>query len=465
MVRKKRINPNIFRAYDIRGIVGEDLTAESAFLVGKGIGTYLNRVNHGKIVVGGDNRTSTEFLKNAMINGLISTGTNVIDLGLSTSPMMYVSVFKKQAIGGVNVTGSHNPIEYNGFKIVSKNAYPVSSEGIQEIRQIIETKAFISGQGEVESHEFGDEYLDGILKRIKIGKKFRVVVDTGNGVAGKYLPRLLFEMGCFVEQLHCDLDGNFPNHLPNPEKVESLYHVADKVVSSRSEVGLATDGDGDRLGLIDSNGKVRTSDEILVLLERDFLRRHPGEKVLVDVKISKKVIEDIRRSGGVPFLWKTGHSLIKTKMREDNILLGGELSGHMFVFENYYPIDDALFTIARLLKVIEDFGSTVQDLLADLPNYVSTPLIEVYASDRNKFAIVNALTDEFRKKYQVIAIDGARVEFDNGWAVIRASNTTPNLTLRFEADTDTSLSKIEDEVYSKLNRYLRKFGEPSAKVT
>jgi phosphomannomutase / phosphoglucomutase len=450
-----KLNPFIFRAYDIRGVVGTDLTPQVARLVGQGVGTFLvQKFGGNRIVIGRDNRLSSEDLKNGVVSGLLAIGCEVIDIGLSTSPMLYAAVIDLKATGGVNVTGSHNPVDYNGFKVVGQEAYPVSEDEIQVIKGIIEQRQMtVGGKGINIPLDVTSGYIRRIVQNTKLHRPIRVVVDTGNGVAGKYLPTVLREFGCDVIELHCDLDGRFPNHLPNPENAESMIHLGERVVEEGAELGIATDGDGDRIGLVDEHGQRRPSDEIIILLARDFLLRHPGSRVLVDVKISKKVLQDIEQSGGKPFLWKTGHSLIKMKMREEGILLGGELSGHMFVFENYLPIDDAIFAASRLLQILSSGERSISQHLEGLPTYCTTNLIEVPASDSTKFGIVRKVVETFSKDYKVIDIDGARVDFGSGWAVIRASNTTPNLTLRFEADTPSDLDIVRARVYEVLRGF------------
>lgn len=447
------INPSIFRAYDIRGLVEKDLTTTTVELIGKGIGTFFRRQNLTRISVGRDARLSSESLKDALIAGLRSAGCDIIDIGLSTTPIVCRSVYLWDMDGGISVTGSHNPIDFNGLKIVSRDARPVAMDDIQEIRRIIETKSFVHGSGSLFQSNLTEEYFDTIRKVIRLDRSLKVAVDTGNGVVGPFVTPLLKSLGCEVVELYTELDGTFPHHLPNPETEANLQELMQIVKSTRSDIGLGFDGDGDRIGMVDDLGAYREADYIIILLARDYLGRHPGAKVLVDMKVSKNVINDIRQHGGQPVLWKTGYSLIKPKMIDDQILLGGELSGHMFVFEDYYPYDDALFAASRLLQFLSQQSQSVSELLAGLPKLFSTRLIEIPVPDTAKFGVVRQITSEYSQKYPVNDLDGARIDFKDGWAIVRASNTTPNLTLRFEANSQEALERMQHEVYGSLRKF------------
>jgi phosphomannomutase/phosphoglucomutase len=449
MTSSANVNPNIFRAYDIRGIVDEDLTDETVAVLGKGIGTYLVRQGANSIAIGRDNRLSSERFKNMLVEGVLSTGCDVIDIGLSTSPLLYAAVCMWDQGGGVNITGSHNPIEFNGFKITARNAYPVASEDIQLIRQIIEAGDFEQGSGSKSQRDPKEQYFEKIRGAVDIQRGMKVAIDTGNGVAGLFTADVLRSLGCEVTELF----GNFPNHLPNPENEEYLEDLKATMAKGGLDAGFGYDGDGDRIGLIDETGAYRAADYIIILLARDYLSRHPGDRVLIDVKASKIVLDDIEAHGGVPFMWKTGHSLVKQKMIEEGIMLGGELSGHMFVFEDFFPFDDALYTSARLLHYLSRSDKTISEHLAGLPKLYSTPLILVPTPDDAKFGVIKQITEHFKELYPVNDVDGARVTFDDGWAIVRASNTTPNLTVRFEASTEEALERIEAEVYGVLGKF------------
>lgn len=447
------INSDIFRKYDIRGIVSTDITPDIARTIGKAVGTYLHVPENMRMVVGMDNRPSSEQLKSSLISGLNSTGCNVTDIGLCTSPMMYYSVIEGNYTGGIIVTASHNPKEYNGFKIVSFGAAPVADEEISEIKEIALNGTYVSGSGINYSDDVSSKYLNRISSVINLQRPLKVVIDAGNAIAGKFAPILFRRLGCEVVELYCDLDGNFPNHLPNPEHEANLIDLKHKVKETKADIGIGFDGDGDRVGIIDENGVYRESDYSIILLARDFLKRYPGETVLIDVKASLNVINDIKRHGGKPLLYKTGHSLIKKKMQSDNIKLGGELSGHLYVFENYFPFDDALFAASRILEIISKHSIPYHEHFTDLSKLYSTPIIDIPCRDSKKFSVINSVVKIFTEKYEVNNIDGARITFPDGWSIIRASNTTPTLTFRVEAESPEGVESIKKEVYGVLEKF------------
>lgn len=449
------INPYMFRMYDIRGIVGEDLTTEVTNLIGQAFGTFLRQSykENVRVAVGRDNRTSSQELHLAICEGLTATGCDVLDVGLTTSPVVNFVVAHWQLDGGINVTGSHNPPDQNGFKLEGRNAYPIAEDDIQHIRNLAEKRAFMSGKGTVTLRDPKEEYLAKLQELVTIERPIRVVVDTGNGVAGLFAPILLRRIGCDVIEIHCELDGTFPNHLPNPEDPKNMRDLQQKVIEVGADIGLAYDGDGDRIGLVNELGERYEADYILILLSRDLLTRHPGEKILMDLKSSQNVVEDVIAHGGIPILWKTGHSLIRRRMHQEKILLAGEFSGHMFLAEDYYPIDDALLASCRILQSLSWQNLSVSTLLSDLPKRFSTGLIEATCSDHDKFDVVESITKFFSEQYEVITVDGARIMFDGGWAIVRASNTSPTLTIRFEADSEERLKEIQSIVYSKLKEF------------
>lgn len=450
------INPLMFRAYDIRGVADEDLTEGAAVTIGRGIGTYLQQRGGRRLVVGGDNRLSTERLKARLIEGLISTGCDVVDIGLSTSPLMYAATIAWDMDGGINVTGSHNPAHYNGFKVVGRGAYPIGGEEIERLRDLTLSAAFASGQGRYSQKDARPEYLARIEQVIRLARPMKVAIDTGNGVAGLTIPVMLKRLGCELVEVFTELDGHFPNHLPNPENEEFVRDLKQRVVQTGAELGIGFDGDGDRLGLIDERGTYLEADYAVMLLARDLLSRHPGQKIVVDVKASQNTLDYIRKYGGVPVLWKTGHSLIKHKMREDQIMFGGELSGHMFVFEDYYPIDDALFAACKILQFLSRDTKKLSEYFTDVPRRYSTRLIEIHCDDAVKFDVVRQVQQAFAEKYEVNTIDGARVSLPGGWALVRASNTTPNVVLRCEADSPERLEAIKSQVLETLDKFLPK---------
>lgn len=451
---KPYLNPAIFRAYDIRGVVDRDLTPEIAMLIGKAYGTYIQRIQGKNVVIGRDNRQSSLPFHGSFLNGLLSTGCSCTDIGLSLSPMLYFAVAKWKLSGGVNITGSHNPTNYNGFKMTQKDAAPIAENEIQEIKRIIENETFLKGDGEYHQKEIKAEYFDFLKSKVKLHKKIKVVVDAGNGIAGIYAPQVLREIGCDVIELYCESDGTFPNHLPDPEMEENLRDIKKAVIENKADIGVAYDGDGDRMGIVDEKGRHYESDFVLILLARDFLQQHPGERVLFDVKCSQNVYDDIKAHGGVPFLYKTGHSLIKKKMREDKIFFGGEISGHMFFGEDSFVYDDGLLASCLLLNILTKNDKQLSDHFAGLRQYYSTPEIKVPCPDEVKFQVVSDISKFFLTQYpDSITIDGIRINFPNGWALIRASNTNPYLTVRIEAESSASLAEIKRILIEKFKEF------------
>jgi phosphomannomutase/phosphoglucomutase len=449
-----KVNPQIYRAYDIRGVVGTDLTPETVELLGRGYGTLIRRISGSRVAVGRDNRPSSEEVQRAFMRGAVAAGCHVIDIGVSLSPMLYFAVCYLGLDGGVNVTGSHNPVQYNGFKLTARDAAPIAEDDIQEIRRIVEGGAFDSSQGAVETRSVADDYLREVSARVKLHRSLKVVLDPGNGTAGLFAPQLFRRLGCQVIELFCESDGTFPHHLPDPEVEEYLEDLKAEVVRQEADLGIALDGDGDRLGIIDEKGQRHEADEVLILLARDFLRRHPGERVIMDVKSSQVLIDDIKAHGGKPVVWKTGHSLIKKKMREDGILLGGEVSGHMFFKEDWYGFDDALLASAKLLEFVSREPLPISAHWRGLPRLASTPELKAPVPDEEKFKVVEEVAAHFKSLYpDSLDIDGLRIRFPDGWGLVRASNTNPYLTLRFEAPTQERLKEIKGEVYSVLSRY------------
>jgi phosphomannomutase/phosphoglucomutase len=449
------VNPYIFRMYDIRGIVDQDLTIDVARLIGLAYGTFVRQSSEEEahIAVGKDNRPSSSKLHSAVCTGLIDAGCNILDVGLTPSPVLSFAVARWGLDGGINVTGSHNPLDQNGFKLEGRNAYPIAEEDIQQIRELIEKHAFAVGKGAVVSKDPKKEYMAKLLELVIVKRPIKVVADAGNGVAGLYAPTLLRQIGCEVVELYCELDSRFPHHLPNPEDPSNMRDLQQRVVDVGADMGVAYDGDADRIGVVNERGERVASDHIIILLSRDLLVRHPGAKVLMDVKSSQTVVDDVIQHGGVPILWKTGHSLIRRKMHQDGILFAGEFSGHMYFAEDYYTIDDAILASCRLLQILSEQRVPLSGLLRDVPKRFSTGLIEAACSDRDKFEVVTSITDFFSKEYNVLTIDGVRIMFGDGWALVRASNTTPTLTLRFEANSQKRLKEIESIIYSKLKEF------------
>jgi len=366
------------------------------------------------------------------------------------TPLLYFSLHHLDVDGGIQITGSHNPPEYNGFKICLGKT-TIYGEEIQKLRRISESGSFPKGKGSVETREVIHPYREEVLKRIRCGQKERkVVLDAGNGVAGLVAPELYARMGVEVEKLFCEPDGLFPNHHPDPTLPENLKHLVQRVSDTSADLGIAFDGDADRIGVVDRKGKTLWGDQLMIIFSRDLLKRHPGAKIIGEVKCSQVLYDDIRKNGGIPIMWKAGHSLIKAKMKEEGALLAGEMSGHLFFAERYFGYDDAIYAGARLLEILTNENKELDELLAGVPSLVSTPEIRLDCPDDQKFQIVADLASEFKKQYQVIDVDGARVVFEGGWGLIRASNTQPVLVLRFEAEDQKTLQEIQKIFMNKL---------------
>ena len=433
----------IFRAYDIRGIVGETLSPEVVRVIGRAIGSEAAARGVTSICIGYDGRHSSPDLADALASGIMATGCNVIHVGAVPTPVLYFATHQLQTGSGVMVTGSHNPANYNGLKIML-GGETLSGEAIQKLYQRIQTADFTSGQGAQSREDVRRAYLDRIVGDIAVAAPLKVVVDAGNGIAGELGPMLIEELGCEVTPLYCEVDGDFPNHHPDPGKPANLQDLIAKVQETGADIGLAFDGDGDRLGVVTNTGKIIWPDRLLMLFARDVVSRNPGADVLYDVKCSRRLAGVISEAGGRPIMWKSGHSLMKAKMKESGALLAGEMSGHVFFGERWYGFDDGLYSAARLLEIlgIEDRHS--DDVFADFPEDISTPELNVEVTETEKFAIIERLgkLGEFGDG-NISTIDGIRVDYTDGWGLCRASNTTPVLVLRFEAETDEALERIK----------------------
>jgi phosphomannomutase / phosphoglucomutase len=448
------LNPHIFRAYDVRGRLGADVNPAVFRAVGQAYATLIRRNGGRTIAIGRDNRLSSAELAAAFTDGVRAAGVDLVDIGIVTTPILYFATAHWGLDGGATITGSHNPIDYNGVKMVHPGAAPLTEDEIQSLRKTAETADFEHGSGRVTSRSARDEYLATVTGLVRLARPLRVVADAGNGVGGLYAPDLLRRLGCEVIELHCESDGTFPNHLPDPEDPNNVVDVQDKVLETGADLGLAWDGDADRLGVIDERGRRHEADLFLILLARDLLGRHPGAKIVFDVKCSRLLADDVRRHGGVPVMWKTGHSLLKRKMREDGILLGGEVSGHIFFAEDYYGVDDGLLAAAKLLEVLARQRGPASSMFDALPHLAATPELKAPCPDGEKFRVVEELARELKQRYETIDIDGARVLFPGGgWGLVRASNTNPYLTLRFEAGTEREIDEMKRVVYGALRRY------------
>ncbi|WP_148864429.1 phosphomannomutase/phosphoglucomutase [Marinobacter fonticola] len=444
------VSSSIFRAYDIRGVVGDTLTAETVHEIGRAIGSEARSRSLTDICVGYDGRHSSPELTDALTRGLVSTGCNVINVGAVPTPVLYFATQHLGTGSGVMVTGSHNPSDYNGLKMMLGED-TLSGDDIQKLLHRIQSGDFAQGQGDYSEQDVRRAYLDRIIGDIAVAAPLKVVLDAGNGIAGELAPILVEELGCEVVPLFCEVDGNFPNHHPDPGKPENLASLIEKVKSEKADIGLAFDGDGDRLGVVTNTGKIIWPDRLLMLFARDVVSRNPGSDVIYDVKCSRRLATVINEAGGRPIMWKTGHSLMKAKMRETGALLAGEMSGHVFFKERWYGFDDGLYSAARLLEIlgIEDRDS--QDVFAEFPEDVSTPELNVAVTDDNKFGIVDKLSAQGDfSGGNVTSIDGVRVDYPDGWGLCRASNTTPVLVLRFEAESEEALERIKDVFRTQL---------------
>jgi phosphomannomutase/phosphoglucomutase len=443
------IPAGIFRQYDIRGIVGRDLTPDVARAVGRAFAVYAREKGmRGPVAVGRDNRPSGPELRDALVSGLTTAGYDVVDIGVVPTPLLYWALHNVDVIGGIQITGSHNPPEYNGFKL-SLGKTSLHGDQIQELYQLATSERQVTGGvGKVRHEQVIDRYVDDIVKRVgKLSRTIKAVYDCGNGVGALVAPALFDRLGATGRGLFCESDGTFPNHHPDPTVPENLEDLIEAVRRDKAEIGIAFDGDADRIGLVDDAGGIVWGDRILILYAQDVLARTgKGQPIIFDVKCSQALPDAITRAGGRPVMWKTGHSLIKDKMKELNAPVAGEMSGHMFFSEGFYGHDDALYGAARLLRIVADSGRTVRQLLADVPDFVSTPEIRIEVPEEEKFDIVTRAVKHFKSLHDVIDVDGVRVLFGDGWGLIRASNTQPVLVARYEALTPQRLSEIRGEM-------------------
>ena len=452
-------NPSIFRAYDIRGIAYEDLSEDLVVSIGKALGTLILRRGLDGINIGRDGRLSSPDMFRWITEGITSTGCNVVDLGIIPTPLLYFSTHMLKYQNGVVITGSHNSSEYNGFKIVVDNK-SLFGEEIQTIKKIIESLDFSEGNGKKEEDKIIETYIKELTSNIKLKRSVKVVIDCGNGATSVLAKECYEKLECEVIDLFCNLDGNFPNHHPDPSKPENMKDLIEKVISTDAEIGIAFDGDGDRLGVVSAKGEIIYPDMQMILFSQQVLKRKQGSKIVYDVKCSKLLPESITKNGGVPIISKTGHSFIKNKIRQVSAALGGEMSGHIFFNDRWPGFDDAIYSGARMLEIISIQEEGV-DLFDSLPQLTSTPEINIETEDEKKFGYV----EEFKSlmnfpEADVLDIDGVRVEFDYGWGLLRASNTSPVLVLRFEAINEDNLEKIKEKfrnVLGKIDPQLKKF--------
>ncbi|UCC47636.1 MAG: phosphomannomutase/phosphoglucomutase [Gemmatimonadota bacterium] len=443
-----RVSHHIFREYDIRGVVGKDLTPATAAHVGRAFGSQV-REDLGlvgpAIALGHDNRLSSVELAAAFADGLTASGARVLHVGLVPTPALYFAVHDLEADAGIQVTGSHNPPEYNGFKMLTARG-PFYGKAIQKLRERIESQRFAEGPGQLEEHPILDAYLADLMGRFRLKRPVKVVIDCGNGTGSLAAVPALEGIGASVDALYCISDGSFPNHHPDPTVDANLLELIERVRATGAELGVAFDGDADRIGAVDENGTIVRGDYLLLIYALDALRRSRGEQIIFDVKCSQVLEDSIRKAGGRPIMWKTGHSLIKEKMRETGARIAGEMSGHMFFGDDYYGFDDALYAACRLVDIISREGRPLSRLLEGVARPASTPEIRVDCEDEKKFEVVARAVEYFKQQYDVIDVDGARIRMQDGWALIRASNTQPILVLRFEAASEEQLEAIRAEV-------------------
>ena len=442
------IAAGIFRQYDVRGIVDDDLTEEAAHAIGGAYAALMRERNvSGAVAIGRDNRPSGDRLRNALVNGLTEAGVSVVDVGVVPTPALYWCLHHLPVIGGIQITGSHNPPEYNGFKLCF-GTESLHGHDLQHLLELIRSTAAPRGNGTVRNESVIDLYVADIVARTgALGRPMKIVYDCGNGAGALVAPQLMSALGVDAVGLYCESDGTFPNHHPDPTVPANLQALIEAVKREGAELGVAFDGDADRIGLVDDQGRIIWGDHILILYARDVLARTgKGQPIIFDVKCSQALTDEIEKAGGIPVMWKTGHSLIKDKMKESKAPIAGEMSGHMFFSEGFYGHDDALYGAARLLRIVAGTPRTVRELLADVPPFVSTPEIRVECGDERKFELVEKAVAHFTAIHDVIAVDGVRVLFGDGWGLIRASNTQPILVTRYEARSAPRLEAIQREM-------------------
>ena len=453
------INPNIFREYDIRGIVDKDLTPDVVRTLGRAMGTYFRSHGQRKVAIGRDCRLSSPAYGEALGEGLRAAGCDTVDLGTVPTPLLYFAIFYKNYEAGVMITGSHNPPEYNGFKMMSGHD-TLYGETIQEIYRIIRDGRLLSdAPGTASSYSLVPEYQDYVVAGIKPKRRLKVVIDAGNGTGGVVAVPIFERLGAEIVELFCEMDGRFPNHHPDPTLPEAMEALIAAVKAGKADAGIAYDGDADRIGVVDDAGHLIWGDQLLIFFARDVLKANPGRAIISEVKATKVLYDEIARLGGKPVMYRTGHSLIKKKIKEENALLAGEMSGHMFFADRWFGFDDAIYTSARLYELLAGTDEKLSTMLAGLPKTYSTPEIRVYASEEVKFRIVDEVRAELSAKYPVIDIDGVRAIMPKGWGLVRASNTQAVLVLRFEAETEADLAAIQKEVKGAVERAIHKLGQ------
>ena len=456
------LNPEIFREYDIRGVADRDFSDESCYLLGRAIGTFERRAGKRRITIGRDARLHSPRIRDGVLKGLLESGLEVTDIGMCATPLLYFSVSHWDMDGGVMITASHNPAPDNGMKVlVGKGT--IHGADLRTIGAMVEARDFVSEPGGKRlERAVLEDYVDYVSRQIRAPKKLRIALDAGNGPGGVPAVPIFKKLGHEVIELFTEPDGRFPNHHPDPTVVDNLRDLITTVRERRCDVGIAYDGDADRIGVVDERGNPIWGDQLMIIFSRSILEKQKGGTFIAEVKCSRTLYDDVPKHGGRILMWKTGHSLIKQKMKEEHALLAGEMSGHMFFADRYYGFDDAIYASARLAEILSETGKHVGDLLADVPKTYSTPEIRVAAPEAKKFQIVEQLKQRFAKRYEVIDIDGARINFPKGWGLVRASNTQAVLVLRFEAEDEKSLAQIRAEVEGVLKELMGTQGEASS---
>ncbi len=450
------LNEEIFREYDIRGTADRDLSNENVKLIGKAYGTYMVKHKKKNIVVGRDSRLSSDRIFNNLVSGIISTGCNVYNIGVVATPVFYFSILHYKKDGGMMITASHNPPQYNGFKICKGQDVIYSSE-LKKIYNIAINGEFEDGNGRVFNLTVKEDYINTLTKDIKIDRRLKVALDCGNGTAGIFIEEILNRFNLDYKILFKEPDGNFPNHEADPTVLKNLLYLKEEINKNTYDIGIAFDGDVDRIGVLDENGNVVYGDKLLAIYANEVAKNHPNTDVLFEVKCSQGLVEHLQNIGARPIMYKVGHSLIKAKMKEENILLGGEMSGHMFFRDRYYGFDDAFYAALRILEILSQSYKSLAELASEIPQYYSTEEIRVDCPEEDKFKIVEKLKEKFSKQYNTIDIDGIRVQFEKGWALIRASNTQPVLVLRFEAKEKNDLEEYINLIKKELKKNGLKF--------
>jgi phosphomannomutase/phosphoglucomutase len=445
---------SIFREYDIRGVFGTDLTVTLAESIGRAFATHIRRGGGKRVAVGYDLRLSSPVLRAALVSGIRATGIDVVDVGLCPTPTLYFSLFQLPVDGGVMITASHNPSEFNGFKLCVGRA-SLFGEQIQALRTMIDQQDYDAGAGaETQEADFLKVYAEDVVRRFGPFRPMRVVVDCANAAAALIAPEILTRLGCKVIPLFCEPDGRFPNHHPDPTVPENLVDLIAEVKAQRADLGIAFDGDADRLGAVDEHGQILWGDQLTLLFALEILKEHPGASVISEVKASQILYDEVERHGGKAIMWKAGHSLIKQKMKETGALLAGEVSGHLFFADRHFGYDYAIYAACRLLEIVSKGGRPLSSYFADLPKSYATPEIRVDCPDDRKFQVAEACRAHFSKTHKTIDVDGVRISFDGGWGLIRASNTQPALVLRFEADSPTRLETFERETRAVVTAHI-----------